>query len=105
MVKLRDAVSKIRTKNAGPFWLTVDIFCGDATRFEQVSKHLQTAQIAAAFAAPPTEIKRFEMPTLFAVKFSLPRPSVQGDPSDRDMHGASWATLVGSLELDEEASV
>jgi len=28
MYLLGDKVKKIRSKNAGPFWITIDIFCG-----------------------------------------------------------------------------
>jgi len=29
MAKLGAVVEKVRSKNAGPFWLTIDIFCDD----------------------------------------------------------------------------
>lgn len=99
LAKLADQVVKLRSKNAGPFWLTVDIFCGDAERFAEVSRRLGTDQVAAVFGTGAQTLKRFEMPELYVLKFSLPRPTVQGAPSDRDMHGASWAALLGEIEI------
>lgn len=29
MIKLGDAVYKIRSKNAGPFWVTIDVFAAN----------------------------------------------------------------------------
>ena len=29
MLTLGEKVRKIRSKNAGPFWITIDIFCGN----------------------------------------------------------------------------
>lgn len=100
MARLGRVANKIRSKNAGPFWLTVDIFCGDKVAFGQVCDGLPTERIAAAFRADPAVVKRFEIDSLNVVKFSLPRPEIQGSVADRDMHGASWAALLAELELD-----
>ena len=99
MNRLGDVVEKIRSKNAGPFWLTIDIFCGSDTAFGTVSKALETAQIASAFHADSATIKRFDIPALHVIKFSLPRPTVQGSPQDRDMHGASYSALLENLKI------
>ena len=32
MPKLGERVLRVRSKNAGPFWVTVDIFCGTHRR-------------------------------------------------------------------------
>ena len=99
MTRLGDIVPKIRSKNAGPFWLTVDIFCGDEARFRQISTGLTTQAVAERFQVAPDELKRFNIDALNVVKFSLPRPSIQGTRADRDMHGASFANLLADLEV------
>ena len=100
MARLGQVAEKLRSKNAGPFWLTIDIFCGDRAAFSRVCDGLSTERIAAAFKADPATIKRFEIASLNVVKFSLPRPEIQGSVADRDMHGASWAALLAELELN-----
>ncbi|MCV3271543.1 DUF4387 domain-containing protein [Roseobacter sinensis] len=99
MAELRTLVSKVRSKNAGPFWLTIDIFCGSPEAYVRVSRDLATTRIASVFDADSQTVKRFDIPDLNVVKFSLPRPTVQGALVDRDMHGASWAALVGELDI------
>lgn len=99
MTELRHLVSKVRSKNAGPFWLTIDIFCGTPEAFERVREGLGTGRVAALFQMPETRLKRFDIADLNVVKFSLPRPQVQGALDDRDMHGASWAALLGEIDL------
>lgn len=99
MSKLVDLVPKVRSKNAGPFWLTVDVFCGAPEVYARVSGGLETAQVAKAFQTDPAVIKRFDMPDLNVVKFSLPRPEIQGTIFDRDMHGASFAQILGEMEI------
>ncbi len=100
MARLGQVAEKLRSKNAGPFWLTIDIFCGDGAAFRQVCDGLSTGRVAAAFRADPAVVKRFEIDSLNVVKFSLPRPEIQGSVADRDMHGASWAALLAELELN-----
>ncbi len=99
MPKLRDIVQKVRSKNAGPFWLTIDIFCGSEEAFQAVQTKLKTDAVARLYEADSQLLKRFEMPDLNVVKISLPRPATQGAIDDRDMHGASWAALLAEMEL------
>lgn len=99
MPLLRDLTRKVASKNAGPFQITVDVFCGSAESFERVCPALQTAQVAHLFGVAPQLLRRFDIPDLHVVKFSFPRPVVQGSRFDRDMHGAQYATLLEELEL------
>ena len=100
MAKVQDVVFKVRSKNAGPFWVTVDVFCGGEAAFARISEQLSSETVARLFKQPVTSIKRFVIADLQVVKFSLPRPVVQGDRFDRDMHGAQWAVLLAEFELD-----
>lgn len=99
MVKLDSLVEKVRSKNAGPFWLTIDVFCGDADTYQRVDADLSTQMVADVLQQPVDVLKRFSMADLNVVKFSLPRPHIQGSRLDRDMHGAQWAILVGAIDL------
>lgn len=99
MTRLADVADKIRSKNAGPFWLTIDIFCGNAEAFARVSKALKTQDVAALFHIAPDTLKRFDLADLHVVKFSLPRPAVQGTAADRDMHGASFSNLLADIAV------
>jgi uncharacterized protein DUF4387 len=57
------------------------------------------ADHARQFSVPADSIKRFDIGSLNVVKFSLPRPVVQGTRRDRDIHGAQWANLLAELTL------
>jgi hypothetical protein len=99
MPRLAERVVKVRSKNAGPFWVTVDVFCGTPEVFEQIRHELRTDAVAALFQQPSQLMKRFDIASLNVIKFSFPRPVVQGARSDRDMHGAQWATLLAELDM------
>ncbi len=99
MTQIRDIAEKVRSKNAGPFWLTIDVFCGNSAAFNQISTNLSTARVAKLFQAEPDVIKRFDIAAINVIKFSLPRPQIQGAISDRDIHGAAWGPLLAELDL------
>lgn len=99
MTRLADLATKVRSKNAGPFWLTIDVFCGSRDVFERACAGLTSECVAMVLQSPVDELKRFEIADLNVIKFSLPRPHVQGTVSDRDMHGASFANLLAEMEI------
>ena len=100
MVKVVEIVESVRSKNAGPFWLTIDIFCNDKSSFNNLSKRLHTSQLCDVFKLELKDIQRFELNDLNVIKFSFPRPFTQGSVLDRDMHGATYASLIYELELN-----
>lgn len=100
MAELGSLVSKVRSKNAGPFWLTIDVFCGDSATYDRVSASLKDEIVARLYGVDRQLLKRFDIPSLNVVKFSVPRPVVQGRRTDRDMHGAGWGCLLEELEID-----
>lgn len=99
MTTLGEQAVKVRSKNAGPFWLTIDIFCGDPETFARIAAALDSPRVAQLYGTPLQLLKRFDIAELSVIKFSLPRPVVQGSREDRDMHGAQWAALLEELPL------
>ncbi len=45
MLTLGEKVRKIRSKNAGPFWITIDIFCGNKKIYKEVCNKLKNSEI------------------------------------------------------------
>lgn len=99
MPEIGDIALKVRSKNAGPFWVTIDVFCGTPEAYARIRDGLDTARAAGALGVPSQVLKRFDIPELCVIKLSAPRPQVQGTVADRDMHGAGWAALIAELEI------
>ena len=98
-MRVGDVAAKVRSKNAGPFWVTVDVFCGSSAAYARLVQ-IPTAAIAQVYGQPAQMLKRFDIADLHAIKISFPRPVVQGSRDDRDMHGAQWAHLLAEMEID-----
>ena len=99
MSKLAENVSRIRSKNAGPFWITIDIFCGSTEVYKDVCKRLNNSEVADLLKIQGQDLKRFDIEKLNVIKFSFPRKIAQGDILDRDMHGAQMAVLLSEMNL------
>ncbi len=99
MARLGDLVRGIRSKNAGPFMITVDVFCATGESFDRVRAALSAAGIARVFGIDPASVSMFEIPGALALKFSFPRPAIQGSRHDRDMHGAQLALLLEEADF------
>ena len=99
MSTLGEKVKKIRSKNAGPFWITIDIFCGRKEVYNEVCLNLNDSKIANLLAINIKDLKRFEIENLKVIKFSFPRSIIQGNIFDRDMHGAQLAVLLSEMDF------
>lgn len=102
MTRLREVCRSIRSKNAGPFWVTVDMFFKDAATYKRYheSRALSAAALASAFGVNAALVKRFQIDDLCALKVSYPRSTPQGGIVERDMHCGQQYVRLLDIELD-----
>jgi len=83
-----DLALEVRSKNAGPFWVTMEVFLRDAAGYAIVADpgYLTAPVIARLYGLDPGTVQIFRIPSLNVVKISFPRPVVQGSLHDRDIH-------------------
>jgi hypothetical protein len=96
-----DVASLVRSKNAGPFWETLDIFCDTDDDYRAVSalNVVSVDNIASLYHVDPSTIRIYRMPALRALKISFPRPTAQGGIHDRDLHAGQQHVPLLSLQL------
>ena len=95
--KLGKLARLIRSKNAGPFWVTFDIMFANDADFERVvsAKILTKNWIARMYQVPEDSVIFLGIFAARAIKFSFPRPRIQGDPGETDMYsGQQYAPLM-----------
>jgi hypothetical protein len=96
-VPLGKLAQLIRSKNAGPFWITFDIVFENVEDFERVvsAKVLTKEWISGTYKIPQDTLIFVEIPAARAIKFSFPRPRIQGDLGETDMYsGQQYAPLL-----------
>ena len=99
MKTLSKITKHIRSKNAGPFWVTVDLFFKDKDSFFYACKNMSNEEVSNILKIKRNHLKRFDIENLKVIKFSFPRKNIQGSKLDRDRHGASFAILFENLSV------
>ena len=97
---LGDYALEIRSKNAGPFWVTVDFFFDSKKNLDRyfASPTLQGERVAQLCGTDGAHVRRIVVPELLMIKLTYPRQFPQGGICERDMH--SGQQYVRFLELD-----
>jgi hypothetical protein len=92
----------VRSKNAGPFWQTLDIFFANDQDYRAVAENpsLNADAIARLYRVDAGNIHIYRIPDIRAVKISFPRPTVQGGRDDRDMHAGQQHVPLTQLVLE-----
>jgi hypothetical protein len=103
MARLIDLCSLIRSKNAGPFWLTFDFVARDQGTYARiVNSGLLTPQLfAELYGADLARTLVVHHDRAQAVKVSFPRPVRQGDLADTDSYGGQFYAPLVDLEIPE----
>jgi len=101
MPRLKDVCRYVRSKNAGPFWVTVDLFFASAEDYARYGNHpaLGREAVARLYDVDPVQVKRFAVDDLKVVKISYPRRQPQGGVLERDMHSGQQFVRLLDAEL------
>ena len=96
---MKDIANVIRSKNAGPFELTLDVLLKDQEMFEKLRKAdiINKTVIAGLYQIPESDvISIVYFPNAKAIKATIVRPLPSGALGERDVYGAQQhAPLVG----------
>jgi hypothetical protein len=97
--RLGDIAAVVRSKNAGPFWITLDVFFRNDADFAHVrdADVLTQERIGELYGVDPALVRRFELREIKAMKFSMPRAVVAGSFEDRDLHAGQQHVPLASL--------
>jgi hypothetical protein len=100
MAKLGDVCRHVRSKNAGPFWVTVDLFFDGQENFDRYynSPALHGERVAQLCGTASEHVRRIVVADLLMIKLTYPRRFPQGGICERDMH--SGQQYVRFLDLD-----
>jgi hypothetical protein len=96
-----DLAIEVRSKNAGPFWVTMELFMRDSAGYAIVADpaFLDEPVIARLYGVAADTVQMFRLPDLNVVKISFPRPVAQGSLFDRDIHAGQHHVPLALLPL------
>ena len=100
-MKLMDYTKMLRSKNAGPLWLTMDLSFADKSTMLKLlqSGILNAAAIAALYDVPEDMVKIIPYPVVNAIKITIPRKAPSGALQDDDIYGCQQHMALANLEV------
>ena len=105
-IPLREIAEVIRSKNAGPYRVTLDIFFRDRETFRKVMKsgEITPQRIAELYHIPENHVVSFvPVEDVFALKATIQRQSPCGSFGDTDIYGAQQHAPLLSISFPASA--
>ena len=101
MARLEDIARVIRSKNAGPFCVTLDVLFGDEATYRRVERAgaITRERMAALYRRPAETIEVYHHPAALAMKVSFERWTPAGSVQDTDLYGAQQHVLLYDIDI------
>ena len=101
MPRIRDIAKACKSKNAGPFELTIDVVFDERSMYERVRATgvLCPALFARLYNVRPEDVLYSEYPAGNAFKATIPRLVASGDIGDTDVYGAQQHAPLLDVEI------
>jgi len=101
MARLEELAKVIRSKNAGPYYLTLDVLFADKDTYQRVvtSGAVTAESMAKLYAVPEEEVQVFNHDAALAVKVTFVRRVPAGSVDDTDIYGAQQHVPLYSVEI------
>lgn len=100
MKKLLDYTKILRSKNAGPLYITFDLIFPDRETMEYVLPRLKKERIGSAYGVDPEVVEIIGYGVVNAVKVTFPRKTVSGDPDDNDIYGCQQHMPLAEIIIE-----
>lgn len=103
MATLESLCSIMRSKNAGPFQISIDFLFSNKENYEKVinSKVLNRELVATLYNLDTEIVKIYEYDTANAIKVTIPRTYSSGEPNDYDVYGAQQHVPLSHIEIPD----
>lgn len=101
MISLYDLASILRSKNAGPLFLTFDVMFDKRENYERArdSGCITAEAVAAMYHCDPAKVEVYMYDIVDSIKITIPRATVNGDLTDDDVYGAQQHVPLGNIMI------
>lgn len=105
MANITEHVYELRSKNAGPYEVSLDVIFEERETYEMVKRRgiLNRECVAKLYDVPVSDVRVFVYyDAAKAIKATLRRPVPSGSIGDRDVYGAQQYAPLLDVEIPEE---
>ena len=99
MKKLIEYTKILRSKNAGPLFITFDLIFNTPEDMQYVQQRLTKAQIAQAYDVAQEKIDIIAYAVVNSIKITFPRKTISGSLNDTDIYGCQQHVPLANIEI------
>ena len=99
MKKLIDYTKILRSKNAGPLFITFDLIFNSKEDMEYVKARLKKADVGKAYGVDEDKIDIISYAVVNSIKITFPRKNISGSLADNDIYGCQQHKPLANIEL------
>lgn len=99
MKKLIDYTRILRSKNAGPLFITFDLIFYNYEEMNYVFENLKKEDIAKAYDVTPEKIEIIPYDVVNSIKITFPRKNISGSILDNDIYGCQQHMPLANIEV------
>lgn len=99
MKKLIDYTKILRSKNAGPLFITFDLIFNTREDMEYVEKKLKKSDISKAYDVAEEKIDIISYGVVNSIKITFPRKNISGSLADNDIYGCQQHMPLANIVL------
>ena len=97
MKKLIDYTKILRSKNAGPLFITFDLIFNTREDMEYVSERLTKEAISKAYDVSVEKIDIISYAVVNSIKITFPRKNISGSLEDNDIYGCQQYVPLANI--------
>ena len=97
MKKLVDYTKILRSKNAGPLFITFDLIFRGSEEMEYVLKNLKNSDVARAYGVDDEDIDIIAYEVVNSIKITFPRKNISGSLCDGDVYGCQMHIPLANI--------
>lgn len=101
MKRLIDYTKILRSKNAGPLFITFDLIFNSREDMEHIEKNLKKEDIAKAYDVDEKEIDILSYAIVNSIKITFPRKNISGSLDDSDIYGCQQHVPLANIMIGE----
>ena len=99
MKKLIDYTKILRSKNAGPLFITFDLIFNTREDMTYVAQRLTKAQISQAYDVSEEKIDIIQYEVVNSIKITFPRKNISGSLADNDIYGCQQHVPLANIMI------
>lgn len=99
MKPLIDYTKILRSKNAGPLFITFDLIFNNNEDMNYIYKTLKKEDVAKVYGVSPEKIEIIAYDVVNSIKITFPRKNISGSLVDNDIYGCQQHMPLAKIML------